>query len=236
MLTGRNPWHVASLEDRGFAEFLRSGANFIRKALPVSRNASRLLTRTLDPDPDVRYTLSELRMAIQTIDTFFLKSDSPDAPQPRPISVPQLPLVDPSMEEVILTTLTPNSVSPATVVRPESITDILVTPFVNETPDSSPFDALGGLCVPSLSGHSGSSRSESPIDSRGPPTPVSIAHNPAIARVSDLALSSQESSQESTPVSKHRNSFSKQVLTLTSSGSKLVQRFVDVVQRVKIRT
>ncbi|KAK7695785.1 hypothetical protein QCA50_000422 [Cerrena zonata] len=233
MLTGRNPWHVASPEDRGFAEFLRSGASFLRKALPISRSASRLLTRIFEPDPSVRYTLRELRVAIQAIDTFFPTPDPSNYPHPGPTSVPQLPQLppaDPSMENIILTAPVSIPVPPAAIVRPEPTVDIVVTPFVNQTPDCSPFDVLGAQCVPLLLSQHGSSRSGSPTESRGPPTPVSAVHNPVIVRMSDLVLSSQENTTKS------RSSFSKQVLTLTSSGSKLVQRFVDVVNKVKIRT
>ena len=223
LLTGRNPWYVSSPEDRGFADFLKHGADFLCKILPISRSAACLLTRTFDPDPDVRYTLQELRTAVRDIDTFFVK------PEPsEPTSEPELSHVDPSMEDVILTAPDAIPAPSAPVVRPDPTEGMEVSSFVNETADA---DSLNVSCdPPAMTQADGSSRSDSPVESIGPQTPVSVAYNPAIIRISDLALSDHENS----PVSKPRNAFKKKVLIMSTSSSKVVRRLAKAVHKVKL--
>ncbi|CAL1700006.1 unnamed protein product [Somion occarium] len=223
MLTGRNPWHVASADDHGFGEFLRNGAPFLRRALPISRSASHLLTRTFDPDPDVRYTLQELRMGIINIDTFFLPQKALDVPSIPPMIVVKHPHVDTPMEDATLATA-----SVASGVPPTLRVDIVAAPFADECGNASPVDIIDEFAEPPpLS----SSRSASPVESDGPATPVSVVHNPHIADLPDLALGVRQG------MSKSRGLFSRHTLSLTSSRTKLhkgVQRFVDAVHRVKI--
>ncbi|THH29880.1 hypothetical protein EUX98_g4317 [Antrodiella citrinella] len=72
MITGRNPWHVASpMNDEGFRQFLREGASYLYNALHISADAANILTRIFDPNPDTRITLLELREAVLDAITFF---------------------------------------------------------------------------------------------------------------------------------------------------------------------
>ncbi|KAI0774682.1 Pkinase-domain-containing protein [Trametes elegans] len=72
MVTGRNPWHIASPKtDEGFRYFLRQGAPWLRQHLRISVAASKLLARIFAVDPAQRITMSELRDAVVSIDSFF---------------------------------------------------------------------------------------------------------------------------------------------------------------------
>lgn len=72
MLTGRNPWHLASsFQDSGYVQYLRKRAGFLTEALDMSPEAAALLTRILEPNVAQRITLPELRLAIQSTDHFF---------------------------------------------------------------------------------------------------------------------------------------------------------------------
>lgn len=76
MVTGRNPWHIASPKtDDGFRLFLREGAPFLRQHLRISYAASKLFARLFEVNPERRITIPELRKAVLAIDTFF-----PDGP------------------------------------------------------------------------------------------------------------------------------------------------------------
>lgn len=72
MLTGRNPWQLASAaRDSGFAQYERGRAAFLLAILPLSREAAELVARVLDPRPRTRIGLPELRAAILQVGTFF---------------------------------------------------------------------------------------------------------------------------------------------------------------------
>ncbi|KAI0638646.1 Pkinase-domain-containing protein [Trametes polyzona] len=72
LMTGRNPWHVASPKtDDGFRYYLREGAPWLRKHLHISVAASELFARIFTVDPELRITIPELRKAILAIETFF---------------------------------------------------------------------------------------------------------------------------------------------------------------------
>ncbi|KAI0355473.1 Pkinase-domain-containing protein [Trametes cingulata] len=72
LMTGRNPWHVASPKtDDGFRYYLRDGAPWLRQYLRISKPASELLARIFTVDPERRITIPELRKAVLAIDSFF---------------------------------------------------------------------------------------------------------------------------------------------------------------------
>ncbi|EIW61512.1 Pkinase-domain-containing protein [Trametes versicolor FP-101664 SS1] len=72
VVTGRNPWHVASPKtDAGFRLFLREGAPWLQKSLDISVAASELFARIFTVDPALRITIPELRKAVLAIDSFF---------------------------------------------------------------------------------------------------------------------------------------------------------------------
>ncbi|CDO77208.1 hypothetical protein BN946_scf184747.g21 [Trametes cinnabarina] len=79
LMTGRNPWHVASPKtDQGFRTYLREGAPWLRQQLGISFAASKLIARIFTVDPEKRITVSALRKAVLAIDSFL-----PGAPSRR---------------------------------------------------------------------------------------------------------------------------------------------------------
>ncbi|KAH9927337.1 kinase-like domain-containing protein [Fomitopsis serialis] len=76
MITGRNPWTIAcALEDPAFIAYSRDPDGYIRRMLPMSPAARRILLRIFTQDPCDRITLPELRTAILDADTFFLNEE-----------------------------------------------------------------------------------------------------------------------------------------------------------------
>ena len=87
MVSGRNPWYVASPKtDEGFRLFLRAGAPWLQANLPISAGAAHILGRIFELDPAARITLPELRAAVEALDTFFPSSSS-SSPVPVSVSV-----------------------------------------------------------------------------------------------------------------------------------------------------
>ncbi|THH17960.1 hypothetical protein EW146_g2962 [Bondarzewia mesenterica] len=71
LITGSCPWSSPDFEgDDNYKEFL-SDEEFLRKNLPISKEANDLLRRILDPCPSSRITLQDLRAEIASIETFF---------------------------------------------------------------------------------------------------------------------------------------------------------------------
>ncbi|KAI0760217.1 kinase-like domain-containing protein [Fomes fomentarius] len=71
IITGRNPWHVASpREDIGFRMYMQEGAVWLHKNMDISLGAAAILGRIFDLNPETRITLPELRQAILALDTF----------------------------------------------------------------------------------------------------------------------------------------------------------------------
>lgn len=75
MITGRNPWRIASLCDDSYNLYLHDRSHFLLSVFPVSREAGHLLTRILDPNPHTRITIPELRLAVLDVPTFFPSND-----------------------------------------------------------------------------------------------------------------------------------------------------------------
>ncbi|CCM05529.1 uncharacterized protein FIBRA_07755 [Fibroporia radiculosa] len=71
MITGRNPWHIASTQDTGYASYLVEGKPYLQRMLHISRGAVDLLSRIFVDNPAERITIHQLRAAVIEIDTFF---------------------------------------------------------------------------------------------------------------------------------------------------------------------
>ena len=78
MLSGSNLWARADPSDECFAAFLRRGAEYLRRVLPVSRAGADLLAQMLEIDPEKRITLSELRRALSSVGTLVRPADAED--------------------------------------------------------------------------------------------------------------------------------------------------------------
>ncbi|KAL6302990.1 kinase-like domain-containing protein [Sparassis latifolia] len=74
LITGRNPWKSASVEDCTFQAYLQDPMHFLPTVLPISEEVNLLLSRTLEVDWRRRITLREMRLSIMVIDNFY----SPD--------------------------------------------------------------------------------------------------------------------------------------------------------------
>ncbi|KZT70300.1 kinase-like protein [Daedalea quercina L-15889] len=76
MITGRNPWTIAcALEDPAYVSFTRDPDDYLRRMLPMSPAARRVLLSIFTADPCARISLSDLRDAILAVDTFFLDDE-----------------------------------------------------------------------------------------------------------------------------------------------------------------
>ncbi|KAM5537661.1 hypothetical protein V8D89_008739 [Ganoderma adspersum] len=74
LITGRNPWKSASTDDCTFQAYLKEPRRFLPTVLPISEEVNLLLVRVLDVDWRRRITLREMRLAFQSIESFY----SPD--------------------------------------------------------------------------------------------------------------------------------------------------------------
>ena len=74
LITGRNPWKSASIDDCTFQAYLKDPLNFLPTVLPISQEVNDLLTRVLHVDWRHRCTLREMRQAVKEIENFY----SPD--------------------------------------------------------------------------------------------------------------------------------------------------------------
>ncbi|KAL0064426.1 Serine/threonine protein kinase [Marasmius tenuissimus] len=71
LATGRNPWKSASVSDPTFQAYLRDPLGFLPTVLPVSQELNDVLVRMLETDWRARMTITELRQAIEEVDTFY---------------------------------------------------------------------------------------------------------------------------------------------------------------------
>ncbi|KAG7096843.1 hypothetical protein E1B28_004251 [Marasmius oreades] len=187
MISGRNPWRYAMTSDECFASFLHD-RDFLRKVLPVSEGANRILKRLFHLNPLCRISVAELREEIFKLDTFFMSDDdlaaSPDTvrriAEDCPARVPTAQAA-PSKENV------KNKYSKvSTHVDPEEVY-LFASPAEGLQPlRSHPHNAL--LDAFTIGSHSGSNRSSSSDDqSLGPITPQTHPVDPVI-EVPDMPL------------------------------------------------
>lgn len=71
MITAHNPWSHATTSDRNFAAFLLH-PNSIRNGLPISQEASEVISRILAFIPSARLSLADMYDQILQINNFFM--------------------------------------------------------------------------------------------------------------------------------------------------------------------
>lgn len=69
LVSGRNPWRIASPTDETFNSFLRD-PSFLRRIIPISHQCLFVLTQIFTVDPAQRISLRALRKLILEVDTF----------------------------------------------------------------------------------------------------------------------------------------------------------------------
>jgi hypothetical protein len=72
MVTSRNPWRRADLEDQAFSTFCQDPAGYILNTLPVSRDIVVLLLRIFKTPCKSRISISSIRKAILDMDRLLL--------------------------------------------------------------------------------------------------------------------------------------------------------------------
>ncbi|GAA5796969.1 hypothetical protein HPULCUR_002347 [Helicostylum pulchrum] len=71
LVSGRNPWKKANMQDAAFATFVKQPRKFFRTILPgISKSLDRILIRIFCLDPAKRITLFELRSMILSCRSF----------------------------------------------------------------------------------------------------------------------------------------------------------------------
>lgn len=65
----RNPWAKAAFTDDHYRNYVVD-ANYMRQLLPISEEAADIIRRTLDPDPNARIQIPELRRRVLAVRTF----------------------------------------------------------------------------------------------------------------------------------------------------------------------
>ena len=128
VLTGRNPWRIASAShDAGYAQYIEDGPKFLLSVLPISVEAAHLLARIFDPNPQTRVTIPQLRRAIVKVQTFF-PPDTADQPEGATL-VPGVVMKETeALESLLQVTLEP--------VKPASLVPFVPTPGVEVTESS----------------------------------------------------------------------------------------------------
>ena len=74
MISGRNPWRVATTVDDTFKAYLRD-PNFLRKMLPISEGANLILRNIFTRKEKNRASLEYIRHLVVHLDTFFMSPD-----------------------------------------------------------------------------------------------------------------------------------------------------------------
>ncbi|KAI7886853.1 kinase-like domain-containing protein [Mucor mucedo] len=78
LVSGRNPWKQANLEDSAFAAYVKQPRKFFRTILPgISKSLDRILIRIFCLDPAKRITLAELRNMILVCRSFTTAKPAP---------------------------------------------------------------------------------------------------------------------------------------------------------------
>lgn len=199
MVTGRNPWRYATVEDEGFAAYL-GDRDSLRRLLPISKGANEIIKRIFRINPLSRISIPELREEILKIDTFFMTDrELAQAPlslratahhysarvpsedmHPSVFSEDTLFEGESTSSEGSSLSVSSNEILGLCATRPDSPLERpdLVVPF--EFIVTSPSNQAGGPSSRSSSNSSGSGS-----ESEGPITPASHAVDPAI-EVPDL--------------------------------------------------
>jgi serine/threonine protein kinase len=90
LVSGRNPWKVANLQDPAFAAFVKQPRRFFRTILPgISKSLDRILIRIFCLNPDKRITLHELRNMVLGCRSFTCDERNSDKPITPPSSQQQ---------------------------------------------------------------------------------------------------------------------------------------------------
>lgn len=74
MVSGRNPWERATLDDPCFIQFIEN-PDFLFEVLPISEGANDILRQAFVLNPLSRISISALRRAVLELDTFFRYED-----------------------------------------------------------------------------------------------------------------------------------------------------------------
>ncbi|KAH9942589.1 Pkinase-domain-containing protein [Amylocystis lapponica] len=220
LITGRSPWHIASPhDDPGFRAYLREGAPYLRRMLPISRGASEILASIFELNPAKRATINQLRAAVLALDTFFI--DAPDHVRVADESHVNA-LEEP--QEVDITDCRPSgrlfSGSAGTTLADASM-------FVNGSRVPSGGVGVGALSFPGIASPSSPSSS----GSSGPATPETRACNPAVY-VPDMNLEGVEEGRSDCDLGLVGM---KAPVTSQKMLPRSWQRFVGAVQRIRVR-
>lgn len=78
LVTGRNPWKKASIDDPTFAAFLRD-SEFLKSILPFTDEMDWIMRRIFECDPSQRVTISQLRRMIIRCPAFTTSTPSVQA-------------------------------------------------------------------------------------------------------------------------------------------------------------
>ncbi|KAG1752690.1 serine/threonine protein kinase, negative regulator of sexual conjugation and meiosis [Suillus paluster] len=199
MVSCRNPWRLATPSDEGFLGYLYN-VDFLREILPISRPFNEILKRIFRLQPLARISLPELREEILKLDTFYmsdveLRDASENAREAaQDYNRRAAPLTDLIFHQVAADT---------TLVNCSSKTSDFYSdggpPYPNELPPASVNRTPSPLHIQTLESQDGrlyesreslsgcSMRSiSSGVESEGPITPETHAHEPAID-VADLS-------------------------------------------------
>ncbi|KAI0039211.1 kinase-like protein [Auriscalpium vulgare] len=76
IMCGVNLWREAKPEDDVFRDFM-ADPHYLRYSAPISREANALVHRILQPNPDDRISLSELREEVVSMESFFVAEAPP---------------------------------------------------------------------------------------------------------------------------------------------------------------
>ncbi|KAI9475430.1 MAG: kinase-like domain-containing protein [Benjaminiella poitrasii] len=89
LVSGRNPWKQACLDDPAFAAYVQHPRRFFRSVFPgISRGLDRILIRIFCLDPSKRVSLLELRNMVLACRSFSIDTPVAVAPTPTLITPP----------------------------------------------------------------------------------------------------------------------------------------------------
>ena len=253
MVTGRNPWHIASpAQDEGFRQFLQEGAPYLQRSLPISKDAARLFVSVLEPDPATRITIPQLRKSVKEIPSFY-RTPGDHHPSLTSLSKPSsLPhneesrwyncaLTSATMFEVSFHAHQPSpSTASIVAIAPSTVPEF--STITNQSSSSTDVD-LDDFPVPPPLTPGGNSGSHSDADSEGPATPVTRVHEPEVQVPDDFVLGGVNEDpnikvvkQVVRPGGLQKQSLRKLWTSISPPPrfSRPVQKFVDAVQRVKV--